>query len=75
MVCPYGRLQGVLLDPNSIVVGYDFKRGEPKKKFPEIMREIILAIVSIANNAWMYVPQVLIFATGHNWNVLIVLPA
>lgn len=30
MVCPYGRLQGVLLDPNSIVVAYDFKRGEPK---------------------------------------------
>jgi cytochrome c oxidase accessory protein FixG len=33
MVCPYGRLQGVLLDPNSIVVAYDFKRGEPKQKF------------------------------------------
>ena len=33
MVCPYGRLQGVLLDPNSIVVAYDFKRGEPKEKF------------------------------------------
>lgn len=30
MVCPYGRLQGVLLDPNSIVVMYDFKRGEPR---------------------------------------------
>jgi cytochrome c oxidase accessory protein FixG len=33
MVCPYGRLQGVLLDSNSIVVAYDFKRGEPKGKF------------------------------------------
>jgi cytochrome c oxidase accessory protein FixG len=33
MVCPYGRLQGVLLDPNSIVVAYDFKRGEPKGRF------------------------------------------
>jgi len=33
MVCPYGRLQGVLLDPNSIVVAYDFKRGDPKGKF------------------------------------------
>ncbi len=32
MVCPYGRLQGVLLDPNSIVVAYDFKRGEPRGK-------------------------------------------
>ncbi len=30
LVCPYGRLQGVLLDPNSIVVHYDFKRGEPR---------------------------------------------
>jgi cytochrome c oxidase accessory protein FixG len=33
MVCPYGRLQGVLLDPNSIVVAYDFKRGEPRGRF------------------------------------------
>jgi cytochrome c oxidase accessory protein FixG len=32
LVCPYGRLQGVLLDPNSIVVAYDFKRGEPRGK-------------------------------------------
>ena len=32
MVCPYGRLQGVLLDPNSIVVAYDFRRGEPRGK-------------------------------------------
>lgn len=33
VVCPYGRLQGVLLDKNSIVVGYDYKRGEPRGKF------------------------------------------
>jgi cytochrome c oxidase accessory protein FixG len=33
MVCPYGRLQGVLLDPNSIVVAYDFERGEPRARF------------------------------------------
>ena len=32
MVCPYGRLQGVLLDRNSIVITYDRKRGEPKGK-------------------------------------------
>ncbi len=30
LVCPYGRLQSVLLDNNSIVVAYDFKRGEPR---------------------------------------------
>lgn len=30
MVCPYGRMQGVLLDARSIVVTYDYKRGEPR---------------------------------------------
>ncbi len=32
IVCPYGRLQGVLLDPNSVVVAYDYVRGEPRGK-------------------------------------------
>ena len=32
VVCPYGRLQGVLLDKNSIVVAYDRLRGEPRGK-------------------------------------------
>jgi cytochrome c oxidase accessory protein FixG len=32
VVCPYGRLQGVLLDKKSMVVGYDFVRGEPRGK-------------------------------------------
>lgn len=32
LVCPYGRLQGVLLDRNSIVIAYDHKRGEPRGK-------------------------------------------
>jgi cytochrome c oxidase accessory protein FixG len=27
-ICPYGRLQSTLLDENSIVVAYDYKRGE-----------------------------------------------
>lgn len=31
-VCPYGRLQSVLLDRNSIVVAYDHVRGEPRSK-------------------------------------------
>lgn len=30
IVCPYGRLQGVLLDSNSLVIAYDYKRGEPR---------------------------------------------
>lgn len=36
IACPYGRLQGVLLDNKSIVVAYDYKRGEAengRKKF------------------------------------------
>jgi cytochrome c oxidase accessory protein FixG len=32
-ICPYGRLQGVLLDPNTMVVAYDHKRGEERAKF------------------------------------------
>ena len=32
MVCPYGRMQGVLLDSKSIIVTYDYKRGEPRGK-------------------------------------------
>ncbi len=32
LVCPYGRLQGVLLDRNSIVIAYDHLRGEPRGK-------------------------------------------
>ncbi len=32
VVCPYGRLQSVLLDQNSILVAYDYKRGEPRGK-------------------------------------------
>ena len=33
VVCPYGRLQSVLLDKNSMIVAYDYKRGEPRGKF------------------------------------------
>lgn len=29
-ICPYGRLQGVLLDEQSLVVAYDYNRGEPR---------------------------------------------
>ena len=32
VICPYGRLQGVLLDRDSMVVAYDYKRGEPREK-------------------------------------------
>ncbi len=32
VLCPYGRMQSVLLDVDSLVVGYDEKRGEPRGK-------------------------------------------
>ncbi|MBC7915080.1 MAG: cytochrome c oxidase accessory protein CcoG [Pyrinomonadaceae bacterium] len=31
VICPYGRLQGVLLDKKSLVVAYDYERGEPRE--------------------------------------------
>ncbi|MCA9682709.1 MAG: cytochrome c oxidase accessory protein CcoG [Myxococcales bacterium] len=32
VVCPYGRFQSVLLDRDSLAVGYDERRGEPRGK-------------------------------------------
>jgi len=33
VICPYGRMQGVLLDSDSVIVAYDHKRGETRGKF------------------------------------------
>jgi cytochrome c oxidase accessory protein FixG len=32
VACPYGRFQSVMLDRDSLIVGYDRKRGEPRGK-------------------------------------------
>lgn len=32
VLCPYARFQSVLLDPHSLLVGYDRARGEPRGK-------------------------------------------
>ncbi len=32
VACPYARFQSVLLDQDSLIVGYDAKRGEPRGK-------------------------------------------
>lgn len=32
VVCPYGRLQSVFMDRNTIAVAYDYERGEPRGK-------------------------------------------
>jgi cytochrome c oxidase accessory protein FixG len=38
-ICPYGRLQGVLLDENSLAVAYDFERGEPRGKLSRAKKD------------------------------------
>ena len=32
VACPYGRFQSVLMDPDSLTIGYDATRGEPRGK-------------------------------------------
>jgi cytochrome c oxidase accessory protein FixG len=32
VICPYGRLQSVLTDQDTLVIGYDAERGEPRGK-------------------------------------------
>jgi cytochrome c oxidase accessory protein FixG len=38
VLCPYGRLQSVLLDQGSLVIGYDRARGEPRGKVKDPAR-------------------------------------
>jgi len=38
VICPYGRLQSVLTDRDTMVIGYDTKRGEPRGKSKEAGR-------------------------------------
>jgi cytochrome c oxidase accessory protein FixG len=45
IVCPYGRLQGVLLDQDSIVIAYDYKRGEPRGKLKKGDADYVLMFV------------------------------
>jgi cytochrome c oxidase accessory protein FixG len=35
IMCPYGRIQSLLLDSKSLVVAYDQKRGEPRRSLKE----------------------------------------
>lgn len=34
-ICPYARLQSTMLDTDSIIVGYDARRGEPRAKLKQ----------------------------------------
>jgi cytochrome c oxidase accessory protein FixG len=40
VACPYGRLQSVLLDRQSLIVGYDRARGEPRGKPRKALRVV-----------------------------------
>ncbi|MEO6820333.1 MAG: 4Fe-4S dicluster domain-containing protein [Ginsengibacter sp.] len=52
VVCPYGRLQGVLLDRDSIVVAYDHKRGEQRGKIKKSTnKEVQIANHSCGDSA------------------------
>lgn len=35
IACPYGRMQSVMMDTNSLVVAYDSKKGEPRRNTTE----------------------------------------
>jgi cytochrome c oxidase accessory protein FixG len=35
IICPYGRLQSALIDNDTVVVGYDRARGEPRSKLSD----------------------------------------
>jgi cytochrome c oxidase accessory protein FixG len=35
VVCPYGRLQSAMIDSDTIVIGYDGRRGEPRSRTVE----------------------------------------
>lgn len=40
IACPYGRLQGALLDEKTIVVAYDYKRGEKENGRSKINKKV-----------------------------------
>ena len=51
-ICPYGRLQGVLLDQKSLVVAYDYVRGEPRGKISKEDKTQNLTQTSLAKEGF-----------------------
>jgi cytochrome c oxidase accessory protein FixG len=41
VICPYGRLQGVLIDKDTVVVAYNDARGEPRGKLRKNTEDIL----------------------------------
>jgi len=46
ILCPYGRLQSALLDRNSLIVGYDKRRGEPRGHAKRPSGDVALTVLS-----------------------------
>ncbi len=46
-ICPYGRLQSVLLDKNSLIVAYDNVRGEPRGKRLREEKALVVTVPAI----------------------------
>lgn len=57
-ICPYGRLQGVMLDNKSLVVAYDFVRGEPRGKIQKNKTISQPAAVAIGDATGDYIASV-----------------
>ncbi|MEP7195723.1 MAG: cytochrome c oxidase accessory protein CcoG [Saprospiraceae bacterium] len=39
-ICPYGRLQSVMFDKDTMQIAYDYKRGEPREKYKKNVERI-----------------------------------
>lgn len=67
IACPYGRFQSVMLDRQSMIVAYDYNRGEPQKK-ASTCRGIKPGTVSTAINVWSFVQPELTSEMDYKWS-------
>jgi len=56
VVCPYGRLQSVMADRHSLVIGYDVARGEPRGKITRAERAQKIALPQLPADAKVAAP-------------------
>ena len=63
-LCPYARFQSALTDDETLLVGYDPARGEPRGGRPPPPKDA----VSPATNALWCVPRESISGTGSSWS-------
>jgi polyferredoxin len=69
VACPYGRFQSVMLDPDSLIVSYDPRRGEPRGKGKHRERNgQKLGDCVDCGCAWIPARPASIFATVCNWS-------